>query len=130
MRTTDAGSIGAPWSLVVLSGCPIGYDSIGDGGGDGDGDGDGGDGDGDSPLPEAPDPPELTLSPVKQSEFSWAPADGAEFYRLLESAKPNAPYVEIGDDVVELTTSLTAPLPLDGNQADNSASNSGAVYVF
>src|SRR5262245_53179503 len=70
---------------------------------------------GDGPPPETPSIPELSLSPVKQFEFSWASADGAEFYRLLESAQAGDPYVEVGGDVVGLTTSLTVPLHLRVN---------------
>ena len=156
------------------------------------------------------DPPasvnlQLNFSQVKQFDFSWAPARGAQFYRLLERNVGEADYLQVGPDTMATAVSLpvtvllhqrlgtsyvvqacndfgcsdSAPVDvvgsmaeaigyfkasnteaddmfgssvalsgdgdtlavgcmlessnaigIDGNQADNSASQSGAVYVF
>ena len=46
----------------------------------------------------APEEPVLGLgfSQVKQFDFSWAPALGAQYYRLLEHNVGDADYVQIG----------------------------------
>lgn len=61
---------------------------------------------------ELPDVPVLVLghSQVKQFDFSWALASGAEYYQLLESATPGEPYVQVGADVVGGALSITQPL--------------------
>jgi hypothetical protein len=107
------------FSFVAVSGCTLipfcevaGHEEqcvAGDGStgtetatGDGDGDSDGG----------PPDAPvfELSLSQVKQFDFNWMPAVGAEYYQLLESADMGEPFVQVGGDVMGLATSLTVPL--------------------
>lgn len=63
-------------------------------------------------LPVVPvDPPQLawSTSQVKQFDFAWTAFEGADFYRLLESADNGAPFLEVSN-VVELSTSLTVPL--------------------
>jgi hypothetical protein len=81
--------------------------------GDGDGDPGNGDGDGDGTT-AAPEPPQdlvLSYSPIKQFTLAWTAAVGAEHYRLLERANPNATYVQVGMDMVSPTmVSLTMPL--------------------
>jgi cysteine-rich repeat protein len=61
---------------------------------------------------ESPEVPVLVLNPaqVRQFEFSWAPARGAEFYRLYERADVGEPLVQAGDDIVGEAISLTVPL--------------------
>jgi hypothetical protein len=78
--------------------------------GDGDGDGDPGDGDGDSATPESPQDFTLTYSQVKQFNFTWTAAPGAEHYRLLEREHHNGTYVQVGTDISPTTLSLTVPL--------------------
>jgi hypothetical protein len=88
---------------------------------------------------EPPEPPtefELGISPIKQFDFEWAPADRADYYQLLGSAKIGAPYIRVGDDVIGLTTSLTVPLHLRMNASykllacnDNGCSESEVVDV-
>jgi hypothetical protein len=53
---------------------------------------------------------QLSLSPVKQFDFHWTPVDGAQIYQLLESANAGEPYVQVGGDLLGLSTSLTVPL--------------------
>ncbi|WP_293257488.1 hypothetical protein [Nannocystis sp.] len=53
---------------------------------------------------------ELTLSQVKQFEFHWPMTVGADYYQLHESPDGLAPFVQVGDDVVGLSTSITVPL--------------------
>jgi cysteine-rich repeat protein len=53
---------------------------------------------------------ELGLAQVKQFEFTWAAALGAEYYQLFESVDGQLPFVQVGGDVVDLATSLTVPL--------------------
>jgi cysteine-rich repeat protein len=54
----------------------------------------------------------LSFSQVKQFDFSWAAANGATFYRLLERPTPNASYAQLGADIVGTATSRTMPLHL------------------
>ncbi|MBK7827081.1 hypothetical protein [Nannocystis sp.] len=54
----------------------------------------------------------LNFSQVKQFDFSWAAANGATFYRLLERPTPNASYAQLGADIVGTSTSRTMPLHL------------------
>ncbi len=61
--------------------------------------------------PEAP-VLELSLSQVKQFDFDWEPAFGAEYFQLLERADEGEPYVQVSGDMVALKTSLTVPLHL------------------
>jgi cysteine-rich repeat protein len=53
---------------------------------------------------------QLSLSQVKQFDFSWDAVVGAEYYQLLESADMGAPYVQVSGDVMGLATSLTVPV--------------------
>jgi hypothetical protein len=53
---------------------------------------------------------ELSLSQVKQFDFDWGPVDGAQYYQLLERANLGEPYVQVGEDLLGLSTSLTLPL--------------------
>ncbi|NJK32460.1 MAG: hypothetical protein HC927_08635 [Deltaproteobacteria bacterium] len=62
-----------------------------------------------SGLPAAPTL-QLSLAQVKQLDFTWTSADGAEHYRLLERVTPEDPYEQVGGDTVELALSLTVPL--------------------
>ncbi len=93
-----------------------GDETTGDGDGDettGDGDGDGDETSedsttgGDLPLPAVL---ELSFSPVKQFDFTWAPVEGAEYHQLLERAAPGEDFVQVGDDILEGSVSLTVPL--------------------
>lgn len=61
---------------------------------------------------ESPETPVLALNPaqIKRFEFSWAPARGAEFYRLYERADVDQPLVQVTDDIVGESVSLTVPL--------------------
>jgi hypothetical protein len=61
---------------------------------------------------ELPAAPVLALdfSPVKQFELSWAPVVDTDFYRLLESPDSMAPYVQVGDDIIGESISITVPL--------------------
>lgn len=104
-------------SALLCTGCPIGYDSIGgDSSESGDSTGSGQEGGSlgiDAGDPEGlPDAPalELSLSQVKQFDFAWTEASGAEEYQLLESADTGAPFVPVGEPVGDLQTSLTVPL--------------------
>jgi hypothetical protein len=54
----------------------------------------------------------LAFSPVKQFDFSWPAAEGAEHYQLLESPSPGDPFVQLGADIVGESISLTMPLHL------------------
>ncbi len=53
---------------------------------------------------------QLGFSQVKRFDFSWTPALGAQFYRLLESADGSVAHVQVGGDLVGLATSWTVPL--------------------
>lgn len=104
-------------SALLCTGCPIGYDSIGgDSSESGDSTGAGQEGQelgieaGDPEgLPDAPEL-QLSLSQVKQFDFEWGEATGADFYQLLESADTGEPFVPVGEQVADLQTSLTVPL--------------------
>jgi hypothetical protein len=106
--------------------------------GDGDPDGDPGDGDpgdGDGLSPEAP-VFELSLSQAKQFDFDWMPALGAQYYQLFESIDMGEPYVQVGDDLLGLATSLTVPLHFRLNASyklracnENGCTDSEAVDV-
>jgi hypothetical protein len=101
LEETDSGSDGMASNTEG--------DGDGDDAGDGDGDGDdAGDGDGDGDQP--PEDFQLTLSQVKQFDFAWPPVVGAEYYQLLESADMGEPYIQVGQDIIGLSTSLTVPL--------------------
>lgn len=54
----------------------------------------------------------LSFSQIKQFEFEWDPIFGADYYQLLESAEPGSPFVQVGDDLMGTSTSLTVPLHL------------------
>jgi hypothetical protein len=59
----------------------------------------------------APEPVlELSFSAIKQFDFSWAAVPGAEFYQLLESPALGEPFVQIGEDIVGESISITMPL--------------------
>lgn len=53
---------------------------------------------------------ELSYSQVKRFDFSWLPAAGAEYYQLVESSSPGEPFVQIGGDIFEESTSVVIPL--------------------
>jgi cysteine-rich repeat protein len=61
---------------------------------------------------ESPQTPtlELTLAQVKQFQFSWEPALGAESYQLLEDLGDG--FEPVGADIVGESVSLTMPLHL------------------
>jgi cysteine-rich repeat protein len=125
--------------LLTLTGCPICEDCLADGssGTDTSGDGDGepavcGDGivqpgeecdDGNTnefdtctTLCVAPEVVlELSFSAIKQFDFSWAALPAAEFYQLLESPALGEPFVQIGEDIVGESISITMPLYLRVN---------------
>jgi len=65
------------------------------------------------PPPDAP-VLHLEFSAIKQFDFSWSAAAGADFYRLLErpNADPNAVYAQLGTDIVVESLSWTMPLHL------------------
>jgi cysteine-rich repeat protein len=58
---------------------------------------------------------ELSFSAIKQFDFSWAAVPGAEFYQLLESPALGEPFVQIGEDIVGESISITMPLYLRVN---------------
>jgi hypothetical protein len=53
---------------------------------------------------------ELSVSQVKQFEFSWAPVAGAQYYQLYESADVGEAFVQIGGDIVGESVAFTMPL--------------------
>jgi hypothetical protein len=53
---------------------------------------------------------ELSFSQVKRFDFSWAPVQGAEYYRVLESPAPGEPYGQLGEDVIGESVSFEMPL--------------------
>jgi len=55
---------------------------------------------------------QLRFSQVKRFDFSWAAAERAEYYQLLERADRDADYEQIGADIVGGSISLTMPLHL------------------
>ncbi len=63
------------------------------------------------PAPEATTL-KLKFSQIKHFDFSWAAATGATFYQLLESPTKDAPYVQLGGDIVGQSISPTMPLHL------------------
>jgi hypothetical protein len=69
-------------------------------------------GDGNSGAGDPPKAPvlELSLSQVKQLDFEWVPTLGAQYYQLFESVDVGEPYVQVGEDMLGLATSLTVPL--------------------
>jgi hypothetical protein len=101
---------------AMLLGCVGGTEGATDGGTEGstesatDGATDGGtEGGTDGGIEEAP-VLELSLSQVKQFDFEWSAVAGAQYYQLLESVDVGEPYVQVGEDVFGLSTSLTVPL--------------------
>jgi hypothetical protein len=60
-------------------------------------------------APEAP-VLELGFSQIKQFNFSWAPALGAQYYRLLEQNVGDADHEQVGADIIGTSTSRTVPL--------------------
>nr|WP_255216821.1 DUF4215 domain-containing protein [Pseudenhygromyxa sp. WMMC2535] len=61
---------------------------------------------------DSPETPtlELSFSQVKQFDFTWAPVLGAQFYQLWESVDGVAPFVQVGDDIMGESVSVTMPL--------------------
>ena len=55
---------------------------------------------------------ELSFSAIKRFDFTWAAANGATFYQLLERPAPDLGYAQIGGDIVGESISLTMPLHL------------------
>ncbi len=53
----------------------------------------------------------LSFSAVKQFDFAWEEAPGAEFYRLYQSVAPGEPFLLIGDELTDTSLSLTVSLP-------------------
>ncbi|MEM9454016.1 MAG: DUF4215 domain-containing protein, partial [Myxococcota bacterium] len=54
---------------------------------------------------------ELSYSQVKQFEFNWAPALGAEYYELFESANTGEDFVRVDEgNIVGESLALTVPL--------------------
>lgn len=51
----------------------------------------------------------LSLAQVKQFDFTWA-SRGAAYHRLFERADEDAEFVQVGDDIVGASVSLTVPL--------------------
>ncbi|MFV8755138.1 integrin [Nannocystaceae bacterium ST9] len=64
----------------------------------------------DTELPEPPTAFELEVAPIKQFEFHWAESEGARYYQLLESVAEGEPFVQVGADILGLSTSRTVPL--------------------
>jgi cysteine-rich repeat protein len=58
---------------------------------------------------------ELSFSAIKQFDFGWAAVPGAEFYQLLESPALGEPFVQIGEDIVGESISISMPLYLRVN---------------
>jgi len=54
----------------------------------------------------------LSFSPVKLFDFSWGGVFGAEYYQVLESARPGDPFVQVGGDIVGESVSFDMPLHL------------------
>lgn len=52
----------------------------------------------------------LNFAAIKQFDFSWSAAVGAEYYQLFESPRTGAEYAKIGSDIFDETISLTQPL--------------------
>lgn len=68
-----------------------------------------------STMPTGEPPPEaatlqLSFSQVKQFDFTWSAAAGATSYQLLERLPKEADYVQLGEDIVGASLSLTMPL--------------------
>jgi hypothetical protein len=61
---------------------------------------------------EPPEAPvlDLSYSQVKQFDFTWPAATGAEYYQLLESAATGDPLVQLGSDIVGEAISITQSL--------------------
>ena len=93
---------------AMLLGCDAGTKGGTEGGTDGGTDG-GTESATDGGTEEAP-VLELSLSQVKQFDFEWSAVAGAQYYQLLESTDVGEPYVQVGEDVFGLSTSLTVPL--------------------
>jgi hypothetical protein len=88
----------------------LGETSTGDGNaGDGDGDGDGGKIEGDGNTPQIL---QLSYAQIKQFDFTWTAAVGAETYKLLEQADFGEDYVQVGTETASTQMSLTVPLHL------------------
>jgi hypothetical protein len=86
----------------------LGETSTGDGNA-GDGDGDGGKIEGDANPPQIL---QLSYSQIKQFDFTWTAASGAETYKLLEQADFGEDYVQVGTETASTHMSLTVPLHL------------------
>lgn len=70
---------------------------------------------GGSTAPTGEPPPEaatlqLSFSQVKQFDFTWSAAATADHYRLLERPTPGDKFTQLGDDIVDTSTSRTMPL--------------------
>ncbi len=121
--------LGLTWAMAMVSGCTDNSNSTDEVGetdsttetGPGDSTTETGPGDsttetGETDSTETGGPPpatpvlEMSVAPIKQFDFIWAPADGADYYQLLESADAGEPYVQVGGDLTELAISLTVPL--------------------
>ncbi len=64
---------------------------------------------------EAPDSPQdftLTHAQIKQFDFTWSAANGADTYKLLELRAPGTNYVQVGEDTTSTKMSIVAPLHL------------------
>ena len=61
------------------------------------------------PLPEAPSL-QLSFSQIKQFDFAWSPAAGADYYQLLERTTVDDDYEQLKPDITE--TSISLPMPL------------------
>jgi cysteine-rich repeat protein len=53
---------------------------------------------------------ELSVSQIKQFEFSWSPVLGATHYRLFERTDVGEPFVQLGEDLSAEAASFTMPL--------------------
>jgi hypothetical protein len=68
-----------------------------------------------STMPTGEPPPEaatlqLSFSQVKQFDFTWSAPTGAAYYQLLERLPNEVDYVQLGDDIIGESTSVTMPL--------------------
>ena len=91
----------------------------------------------DDPIMLEPPVLELSFSTIKQFDFSWSAVPGAEHYQLLESSNAGEPFVQLGDDIVGESISISMPLHLRAHaryelracNADGCSESSASVDV-
>jgi hypothetical protein len=103
---------------LLTSGCPVPQEADEyESGTEGEGEGTGGTETGGDGAGNLPATPELMLgfSQVKQFDFSWTPTFQGDYYQLLERADMNADYLQVGEDIIGESISITMPLHLRVN---------------